>query len=466
MNAKATAQHTISTMPLNRAGQNQGGGFPWGKLILVGLIAALGYGVYMRLQAQPMQGPGFGMGSGPVPVDVAIVEEKNARLWTSFSARLTAVEQADIRPQVAGRITRINFTEGALVQKGQPLFTIDPRPYQAQVTRAEAAVAAAETRLNLASLELSRARALIAKQAIAKRVLDERENDYRLAESDVQSARAALLQATVDLDHAYIEAPISGRAGRPELTVGNVVEVGGQQAPLLTTIVDSRKLYAEFNVDEDTYINLLGDSKPGKDRLPVKMTLGEHGDKIYEGYLSAFDNSFNTTSGTIRARAVFDNKDGELVPGLFATVMVGTAKERPVLTVPETALNTDQTKKYVFVVDESSTATYREVTLGQVVEGGRVVTSGLSAGDKIVVSGLQRIRPGAPVQPLTPFDKTGLLPTGETAPAAEAAKAAPAAEEKPEALKAVFKDEAKPAAESLPKPAGVKTETKTELKAE
>lgn len=456
MNAR-TATQTISTVPLSKSGQKpqSSGGFPWGKLIILGLVAALGYGVYARLQGQPMGDPMMGMGAGAVPVDVVSIEEKNARLWTSFSARLTAVEQAEIRPQVGGRITKVNFVEGAMVKKGQPLFIIDPRPYQAQVNRAEAAVAAAETQQRLANLEFTRARALISKQAIAQRLYDERENNARVAEAEVQSARAALLQATVDLDHAYISAPISGRAGRPELTVGNVVETGGGQAPVLTTIVDSRKLYAEFNVDEEAYINLLADSKPGKDRLPVKMTLGEQGSKEYDGYISAFDNSFNTTTGTIRARAVFDNKDGELIPGLFATVLVGTAKERSVLTVPETALNTDQTKKYVFVVDENSNAAYREVKLGQAVEGGRVVTSGLNVGDKIVVSGLQRIRPGAPVQPLTPFDKTGLVdpaaaPAAPAEPAAPKA-AAPVTEEKPAALKDVFKEEA-PKAEPKAEP--------------
>lgn len=477
MNAKA-AQHTISTVPVYKPNQQPqaSGGFPWGKILLLLLIAALGYGVYMRLQGQPAQGPGFGMGAGAVPVDVITVEEKNARLWTQFSARLTAVEQAEIRPQVGGRITKVNFVEGSWVQKGQPLLVIDPRPYQAQVSRGEAAVTAAETRLRLANLEFTRARTLVAKQAIAQRLFDERENNVKVAESDLQAARGTLLQATVDLDHAYVEAPITGRAGRPELTVGNVVETGGGQAPILTTIVDSRKLYAEFNVDEDTYVNLLSDSKPGKDRIPVKMTLGENQPgkdaKVYEGVLTAFDNSFNTTTGTIRARAVFDNKDGDLVPGLFATVQIGTAKERNVLTVPETALNTDQTKKYVFVVDATNKATYREVTLGQAVEGGRVVNTGLEVGDKVVVGGLQRIRPGAEVQPLTPFDKSGLVepaaqPTGEdTAPAK--AEEAPAIKQEvkpePKAAPKAEKTAAPEAKKEAPKTAAPKAATKAEPK--
>lgn len=466
MNAKAAAQHTISTVPLHKPSQNPqaGSGFPWGKIFLLLLVAALGYGVYQRLQGQPAQMPGFGMGGGAVPVDVVTIEQKSERLWTSFSGRLTAVEQAEIRPQVGGRITKVNFTEGAWVQKGQPLLVIDPRPYQAEVDRAQAAVTAAETRLRLANLEMARARTLISKQAIAQRLYDERENNAKVAESDLLAARGALLQATVDLGHAYVTSPITGRAGRPELTVGNVVETGGGQAPILTTVVDSRKLYAEFNVDEDTYINLLSDSKPGKDRIPVKMTLGEKGAKVYEGVLTAFDNSFNTTTGTIRARAVFDNKDGELVSGLFANVQIGTAKERAVLAVPEAAINTDQTKKFVLAVDDQNKAVYREVTLGQAVEGGRVVLTGLNEGDRVVVSGLQRIQPGAAVQPLTPFDKTGLVEPAAEGKAPEAGAPAKAEEAAPAIKQEVPVKDAKPA-EKPAAPAPAKKEApKAELK--
>lgn len=429
------------------------GGFAWGRWLLLVVVMVLGYGVYMRVQPSTGQGQGFGAPAGPVPVNVITVVEQKARLWTPFSARLTAVEQAEIRPQVGGRITKVQFNEGAWVKKGQPLFVIDPRPYQAQVNRAEAAVAAAETKLQLAHLELTRAQALVAKNAIAQSVLETRESDFQVAQSDVLAARAQLLQASVNLDYAYVESPIAGRVGRPELTVGNVVEVVAARALPLTTVVDTRTLYAEFNVDEHTYIALTSDLAPGQKKLPVRMTLGVGGSPVYEGTLLAFDNSFNTSTGTIRARAVFDNKNGALVPGLFASVILGTAQEHPVLTVPEAAINTDQTRKYVLVVDSSHHATYREVTLGAQVEGGQVITSGLTVGDKVVVSGLQRVRPGALVQPLTPFDKTGLVVPEKTTPAPEVKTvppSLPAPDEKPAVLDAVFKDATVPPSPSQP----------------
>lgn len=334
----------------------------------------------------------------PAPaVDVVVVAPQAIRTWASFSGRLAPVESAAIKPLVSGTIQQVLFTEGQQVKKGQPLFVIDPRPHQASVQRAQAQLATAESRAKLAQDELNRAQQLIAAKLVSQSIYDSAFSTHQVAQADVKQAQAALSQAKLDLEYAHISAPISGRVGRAELTTGNVVEAGAN-APLLTQIVANDKLYAEFNVDEATYIQFVRNTKNTQD-MPVELMLASDTSVTYSGNISAFDNRLDTNSGTIRARAIFDNKDGALTAGMFANVRLGSAEKVQVLLVPERAIGTNQSKKYVLVVDANNTANYHEITLGEHYNGSRVVQSGIAAGDKVIVNGLSHVRPNAVVNP-------------------------------------------------------------------
>lgn len=339
----------------------------------------------------------------PAPaVDVVVLQPQEIRTWAGFSGRLAPVESAAIKPLVSGTIQQVLFTEGQQVKKGQPLFVIDPRPHQASVQRAQAQLATAQSRAKLAQDELTRAEQLIGAKLVSQSVYDSALSAHQVAQADVKQADAALNQAKLDLEYAHISAPISGRVGRAELTAGNVVEAG-VNAPVLTQIVANDKLYAEFNVDEATYVQLVRNTKDVQ-AMPVELSLA--GDKItgdkapgYEGHIYAFDNRLDTNSGTIRARAIFDNKDGALTAGMFANVRLGSAEKVQALLVPERAIGTNQSKKYVLVVDENNTANYREVILGDHYEGQRVIQVGVNAGEKIIVNGLSHVRPKSVVNP-------------------------------------------------------------------
>lgn len=350
---------------------------------------------YMGAEASQPNGDQAG---GAMPVDVVVAEAKDVRLWNEFSGRLEAIHHVEIRPQVSGKITSIMFEEGAVVQKRDPLFVIDPRPYEASLAQAEAALAAARSQSDLAKLELDRAKVLVKKQAISESMYDGRYNAYQTALASVKAAAAMEQQARLNVEYAHIEAPVTGRVSRAEITEGNVVEAG-PNAPLLTTIVSSDKLYAEFDVDEQTYINNVRSAKAG-DAMPVRMTLAADKDTVYTGVIHSFDNQLDTNSGTIRARAIFENEDGALMPGMYADIQLGAAAERSAILIPERAIGTDQSKKFVYVINGDNKVTYTEITVGSVVEDNRVVLSGVEPGDRVMVNSLQRVRPDMAVSPV------------------------------------------------------------------
>jgi membrane fusion protein, multidrug efflux system len=338
--------------------------------------------------------------SAAVPVTVAAVDAKPVRLWSEFSGRLTAVDSADVRPEVNGRITEIRFKDGQTVHAGDVLLVIDPRPYQATVAKAEADLATARTNARLAGTELDRAKRLMEAQAVARDTYDQRANAVGVAQASIQSAEAVLAQAKLDLDHAYVKAPIDGRVGRAEITVGNLVQT--TPAPLLTTIVSNDGIYADFDVDEQTYLRSVrahAATLEQEKKLPVQLTLPGDTAHTYDGAIESFDNRIETGTGTIRARARFANMDGALVPGMFVSVRLWAATPSNAILVPEDAVGSDQSKRFVFVVTPGHKADYREITLGQEMDGKRVVLSGLHSGERIIVDGVQRVQPGASVEP-------------------------------------------------------------------
>jgi multidrug efflux system membrane fusion protein len=303
---------------------------------------------------------------------------------------------------VAGTVQSVHFREGALVKKGDLLLTIDPAPYAADLQRADAQVAAAQARVAQAKGEYERSQRLWSEQAISKREFDERSNGQREADANLRAAQAALQTAQLSMGYTQVRAPVSGRVGKLEVTVGNLV-AAGPGAPVLTTLVSVSPIYASFDADEQVVARALKDVSAGGDRklerIPVQMGTAATTDTPFEGRLQLVDNQVDAKSGTVRARAVFDNKDGHLMPGQFARIRMGQATQATALLVNERAVGTDQNKKYVLVVGAGNKAEYREVTLGASVNGLRVVKNGLAPNERIVVNGLQRVRPGALVAP-------------------------------------------------------------------
>ena len=370
------------------------------KRLTVALGAALvvaGIGTFTAMH-------GFGRGDLPVngaeaaikpsvpamEVDVATVVSKTITDYQNYSGRLEAVDKVEIRPLVPGTIVAVHFVDGALVKKGDPLFTIDPRPYVAQVDQAAAQLAAAQARNGYTSTDAARAERLLADNAIAKRDYDEKQNASHEAAANLKAAQAALETAKINLTYTQIVAPVSGRVSRAEMTVGNIVSTGSS-APLLTTLVSVSPIYASFDVDEQTYLRYL--SRDSRASVPVSLGLANEEGFSREGKVASVDNQLDTGSGTIRVRARFDNADGSLVPGLYARIKVGGGTPHPAVMIDDAAIGTDQDKKFVMVVDTDNRVQYREVTLGTLSDGLRVISKGLQPGERIVVNGLQRVRP-------------------------------------------------------------------------
>lgn len=372
-------------------------------LIAIAIVAVLGVGLATSVlrgghggEAQAVAAP------QATAVDVAAAVGKTITEWDQFSGRLEAVDRVEIRPRVGGTIDTVHFREGALVKKGDPLFTIDPRPYAAEVARAEAALAAAQVRASHAQSEQARAQRLLDDNAISKREFDERINAARVAGADVRGAQAALDAARLNLAYTRITAPVTGRVSRAEITVGNLVAPGAA-SPALTTVVSVSPVYASFEIDEQSYLRYTAPGAGGaggnNDKLPVFLGLANEDGHPHAGRIQSVDNRLDPRSGTIRVRAVFDNPDGRLLPGLYAKVKLGGGSPHDAVLINDRAVGTDQGKKFVLVVDGANKLAYREVELGSTYEGLRVIRSGLKAGEIIVVNGLQRVRPGDVVAP-------------------------------------------------------------------
>lgn len=339
-----------------------------------------------------------------IPVTVAVVEDRDITHWEQFSGRLEAVERVQIRSRVAGQIQAVHFREGALVKTGDLLFTIDPAPYQAAVAGAEAQVASAEAKVDLAKTELERGQRLSDNRTISQSDLDQRQSNVAEAEAQLRAARATLTTAQLDLSYTQLRAPISGRVGKLDITVGNLV-AAGSASPALTTLVSVDPIYASFNASEEVVSKALSQLPTSHgavqplEQIPVEVgTLADEGTPI-KGTLHLIDNQVDGASGTIGVRAVFANTDGHLIPGQFVRVRLGEPKSERRIVITDRAIGTDQDKKFVFVVDSQNKVGYRQIKPGPSEEGMRVVESGLAAGDRIVVNGLQRIRPGAIVAP-------------------------------------------------------------------
>jgi multidrug efflux system membrane fusion protein len=369
--------------------------------IVAATIAALavlsGSALYLRSSNAQPKGAAGGINAAPqaLPVPVQVMAEQEVVTWDEFSGRLEAVERVDVRSRVAGQVKSVHFVEGALVKRDELLVTIDPDPYAAEVDRAQAQVVAAQARVNYTKSEHQRAQRLWDESAIARRELDERVNAAQEAEANLRAAQAALTSAKLNLSYTQVRAPVAGRVGRLEVTVGNLV-AAGPGAPILTTLVSVNPIYASFDADEHVVLRALHD---GAKSISVEAETVTNGGRQLRGRLQLIDNQVNTKSGTVRVRAVFENKDGSLIPGQYVKLKMGRAKAEPALLVAERAIGTDQDKRFVIVVGPDNKAIWRQVKLGGTANGQRIVTAGLEPGEQVVVNGLQRVRPGALLAP-------------------------------------------------------------------
>jgi membrane fusion protein, multidrug efflux system len=361
-------------------------------------------------------------------VSVAPAVQREIQDFDEFTGRLEATETVDVRPRVGGTLDRVHFREGQTVKRGELLFTIDARPFQAELARAEAQLAGVRSRSDLSKTEFTRAQKLLEMRAISQQEFDQLQSGTRTSDADIKAAQAAVQSARLNVEYSRIRSPISGRVSRANVTAGNLVGTG---ETVLTTIVSQDKVYAYFDASETTYLKYVKQVRDGtrassrETANTVLMGLANEPGYPHQGVIDFVDNRLNAQTGAIRARAVFDNKNNQFTPGLFARVkLIGSGSFKAVLT-PDRAIGTDQNKKFVLVVDQNNAANFREVKLGALQDGMRVITEGLKAGEVVVVDGLQRIRPGMPVAPQKldldakgmPIEKTAAPPAAPAAPA-------------------------------------------------
>jgi RND family efflux transporter MFP subunit len=344
--------------------------------------------------------------AAPAPPKVTVVQPvaREVMEWDDYTARLDAVDSVEVRPRVSGYLQSVHFKEGALVRKDDLLFLIDPRPYDAALRHAEADLQLAKTRLEIAKKNLGRADVLLPRQAMSKEEADIRESAVRQAEASLGRANATVESAQLDVEFTEITAPVGGRVGRKLVTEGNLINGGvGSEGTLLTTIVSLDPIYAYFDADERAYLKysrlaLSGERPSSRDyKNPVRVGLADEEGFPREGFMDFVDNQFDRGTGTIIGRALLPNPDLTLAPGLFARLRLPGSGKYNALLLPDEAIGSDQSQKFVFVVNGEGTVEYRRVEIGPLVDGLRVVRKGLTAEDWVIVAGLQRARPGLKV---------------------------------------------------------------------
>ncbi|MGH8419415.1 MAG: multidrug efflux RND transporter periplasmic adaptor subunit MexE [Pseudomonas sp.] len=360
--------------------------YPLAALALV-VISACGKGPETAAQAP-----------AAAKVNVAKVLEQPVNEWDEVTARLEAPETVQVRPRVSGQIDSVAFTDGELVKKGDLLFQIDPRPFEAEVHRLDAQLQQARAAWVRSNNEAQRGERLRTNNAISAELADSRTTTAQESKAAVAAIQAQLDLARLNLSFTRVTAPITGRVSRAEITSGNIVTA---DQSILTSVVSTDKVYAYFDADERVFLKynqLARDGKRGS-TSPVYMGLSNEADNSHQGQMNFVDNQVNPRTGTIRGRAVFDNSKGEYTPGLYARLKLVGSGTYSAMLIKDEAVGTDLGKKFVLVVDKDNKAVYRSVDLGPKLEGLRIVRSGLAKDDRIVVSGLQRVRPGSPVDP-------------------------------------------------------------------
>jgi RND family efflux transporter MFP subunit len=341
----------------------------------------------------------------PAPaVTVARVEQRELTEFDELTGRVEAVESVEVRPRVSGHILEVRFQSGQWVKKGDVLFVIDPRWQKAEFERTSAEVLRAKAKLATTEREALRAKELLTDKAISVEESEQRNSKFSEARAALAATQAALDTAKLDLEFTEIRAPIDGRVSRAWVTAGNYVSGGPGMNSVLTTVVSVNPIYVYADMDEATLLKFqrLHPKLANADgRVPVRMALTDEEGFPHEGTIESFDNRLDPATGSILLRTVFPNPDGRLLPGLFARVRVPGSERKPTLLISDRAIGTDQSQKFVLILSATNTVEYRPVKIGPLVEGKRVIRSGLNSGEQVVVNGLQRVRPGMPVVPET-----------------------------------------------------------------
>jgi membrane fusion protein, multidrug efflux system len=331
-------------------------------------------------------------------VTVAAAVAREITEWDEFTGRLEAVNVVEVRPRVSGYVSHVRFQEGALVRKGDLLFQIDPRPFQAEVDRLQAELARIRATGRRAQSELERARRLASENAMAGEEVERRASSAEEAVAQIAAVEAALRAAELDLEFTRVIAPISGRVGRAIVTEGNLVSSGPGEGTLLATVVSIDPMYAAFDADEPTFLAQAAQRRTRAGAVPIRMALAGDDRFARQGRLHFLDNQLDPATGTIRVRGLFANADGALTPGLFVRLQMPGRRAYEAILIEDRAVGTDLDKRFVYTVDAKGVIVSRPVTLGPIVDGLRVVRNGVAAGDAVVVNGLQRVRPGVRVQ--------------------------------------------------------------------
>jgi len=369
------------------------------SLIGVGILSILLTSSGCKKAAAPQQ--------GPLPVNVVTVVEKEVNEWDEFTGRLEAVESVEIRPRVSGYITEVHIEAGAIIKKGDLLYVIDPRPYQADFDRAAAEVERMQAQLKLAQIELDRAKELRTKNTISASEFDQKAATYQGASAAAASAEAAKNSAALNLEFTQIKSPIDGRVSDARITLGNLVQPGAGPESVLTTVVSVDPIYAKVDADENAILKYVKLSEEGKRvsartaKIPAFVELGNETGFPHEGYIDFVDNRLDPGTGTVRARAVLKNWNSNLItPGFFVRVRVAGATAYRAALIPDKVISSEQGVKYVFVVKADNTLERRNIERGTMFEGKRIVKSGLKDGEKVVSTRLQLIQPGMTVKPV------------------------------------------------------------------
>jgi RND family efflux transporter MFP subunit len=371
----------------------------------LGIASALVPGLCLALAGCAQQAP-EGPAAPPPSVTVSYPLEREVTDYADFTARTAAVDSVELRARVSGYLDKVNFKEGALVKKGDVLFEIDPRTYQAVVKNAEGNLAAVEARVRRLDADLARAKLLIRSRSISREEYDKIFGDRGEAVASEAALKAAVERAQLDLGFTKVTAPVSGRISRYFVTVGNLVQAGDLTGgTLLTTIVSVDPMYAYFDVDEHTVLRVKQLIRAGKAKtpddaeIPLWLGLANESGHPHRGAINFIDNQVNPKTGTLRVRGVFANKDEALSPGYFARIRVPIGVAHKTLLVTERALDTDQGQKVVYVVDKDNRVVAHPVRLGALHDGRREITDGLTPGERVIVNGLQLVRPGMTVEP-------------------------------------------------------------------
>ena len=339
--------------------------------------------------------------------------------WDEYTGRIEAVDSVEVRARVNGYLESIHFKDGQIVKKGDLLFVIDPRPYQAELDQTEAELKLAKARLELAKNDLARAKKLLSARAISEEEADTRASDERVAQATVEQSEAAIQATKLNVEYTQVTAPISGRISRKLVTEGNLIN-GGTGGTLLTTIVSLDPIYCYAEADEQSFLKYTRLAQEGKRpssrqvRNPAYLALADETGFPHKGYIDFVDNQLDPNTGTIRGRGIFPNPDLTLTPGLFARVRIpGSGKYKAIL-VPDEAIGSDQSERFVMIVNNENTAEPRKVELGPIVNGLRIIREGLKPEDWVIVKGVQSVRPGVKVDPqkekITPKDENFLTP--------------------------------------------------------